>query len=791
MRQSVEPVLPSEQPGMGNSNCPSFQGAFTGRGKGIGVKRILVVDNDELILDFIKDVLAKEGHQIITAQDGLSALDILVTYKPDLIFLDLVMPHINGRKLCRIIRQLENLKDVFLVILSATATEDQTDLAELGANVCIAKGPFKVMKKHILKALEQSDLDPPPHVSAGIIGIETIFPRGITKELLSVERHLEVILESMSEGILETMPNGRIVYANPAALRLCDMSDKEILGAQLSLLFDGDDRRRVQEVLKSVRADRGPVYKQGVTLKGHQVMLDALPVNGEEPFTIMILNDITEQIEAEATLNETNRFLKSIIDGSSSIAITYTDLDHHILFWNKGAEKIFGYRAEEVVDTAKIDILYPNETTGRVMNRLRSSVIKSRDEINFEIQHQTRDGRKLWINWNLAPRFGEDGSVKGILGIGGDVSDQKRLEDQLKHAQKMESLGTITSGVAHNFRNILASISMSAQLIEMKYKADPRLEEISTWINTSLKRGVYLVEGLMQFSRKQASEEFQLLNLSDLILETYEITSKSFDKKIEIHADVPESLTVLGSPSGLSQVLMNLCTNARDAMPEGGKLHIRSSQEKNSAVVVVSDTGHGMDKELQEKCFDPFFTTKEVGKGTGLGLSTAYGIIKDHGGEIHVYSEPGKGTSFKFYLPLSAADEKPREASPQDTVMGKGQKILVVDDDIEILRPIKSLLEELGYVAEVSTSGKAAIDTYRAWHPQVVLLDRNMPEMDGLTCAREIISQDPGARIVLFSGYEEEGPNGIDDETKAIIKGYFTKPVDMEDLARVLAQVLR
>jgi signal transduction histidine kinase len=217
----------------------------------------------------------------------------------------------------------------------------------------------------------------------------------------------------------------------------------------------------------------------------------------------------------------------------------------------------------------------------------------------------------------------------------------------------MESIGTIASGVAHNFRNTLAGILVNSQVIQTNYKDDAQLLAITARINTSVRRGVHLVEGLMQFARKQIAKEFQRVDFVTVIQETYQLIKESFDRNIAIHIHIPASLPIMGDFTGLNLALMNLCTNARDAMPGGGELRIEAGQEGATAVVTVSDTGEGMDKDTAEKCFDPFFTTKEVGKGTGLGLSTTFGIVKSHDGKIEVASEPNKGSVFRLHFPLA------------------------------------------------------------------------------------------------------------------------------------------
>jgi PAS domain S-box-containing protein len=501
--------------------------------------------------------------------------------------------------------------------------------------------------------------------------------------------------------------------------------------------------------------------------------------------------EISVRKQAEEALEQTNKFLRNILNSSFSISIVSTDLDHNILFWNKGAENIFGYKAEEMVGRKGIDVLYPDNETRRKVGEIRSLILKEKKAISREIKEVTKSGKELWVNLNLSPRFDEQGNVIGILGIGEDISERKLLEAQLQHAQKMEAIGTLTSGVAHNFRNILAGISMESQLMQMKHKDLPRLREIMERINDGVEKGARLVEGLMQFSHKQTKKDFQNINLSRVIQGIYQIISKSFDKKIVISVDVPESLPIMGDHASLSQVFLNLSNNARDAMPDGGELRIKAGKEKGMALITVSDTGCGMDEKIREKCFDPFFTTKEVNKGTGLGLSTTYGIVKDHDGEIHIDSEPGRGTTFTLYLPLAFPDKKAEREGTLEIKMGEGKKILAVDDQPGMLKPMEEILEEFGYRVAAVTSGKEAIEKYRSWQPDIVLLDRNMPEMDGITCAEKILEQDPEAKIVMLSGYEEHGPDGIHDKTRSSIKGYLIKPVDMRKLSLLLSRLLQ
>jgi two-component system, cell cycle sensor histidine kinase and response regulator CckA len=625
-------------------------------------KKILVVDDDRVMLKFITKLLAREGHEVLTAEDGFAALNLLSTFTPDIMFFDLIMPKIDGGKLIKIVRSMPHLKNCYLVIISAAVAEIDFDFEETGADSYIAKGPFSGMAEHIKAAIEVSDSPPDKDESKPIRGLESVYARQLTKELLSRNRHLETILESMAEGILEVYSD-KIVYANGVAVSALDLPLEKILAAYPPDLFTGSIGQRLDKILQSKTEEPAAIgEKFPADLNGRLITIKILPVRGEPSTVIIMLTDVTER---------------------------------------------------------------------------------------------------------------------------------KQLEMQLQHIQKMEAIGTIAAGVAHNFRNTLTEILVNSQLIQMNYEDRSGLHSVADRINTSVRRGSRLVDGLLQFSRKQIKEEFKLIDLVRVINEVYQIIQKSFDQKITIQTDLPNRLPIMGDSTSLSQALMNLCTNARDAMPDGGKLTLKAVREGKRILVAISDTGLGMDKEAAEKCFDPFFTTKPIGKGTGLGLSTTYGIIKSHEGLISVVSQPNQGTTFKMHFPAAEVEEQ-RPAYVKPTIVrGNGQRVLVVDDEPEILKAMEGLLEYLGYQADFASSGKEGLEKYVQSRPDAVLMDINMPEMDGVACIEELLNHDPHANISIISGYEMEGINGLSEVTKACIKDYLAKPVGLGDLSALLARMLK
>ena len=368
--------------------------------------------------------------------------------------------------------------------------------------------------------------------------------------------------------------------------------------------------------------------------------------------------------------------------------------------------------------------------------------------------------------------------------------NQQQLQKQLSHAQKMESLGRLAGGVAHNFRNILQAILGNAQFLQMVYSQDGQLQKIARAINESVAKGSDFIYSLLRFSRQEVEKENLPLDLKSVLDETYKIISNTFDKSIKIATKIEKPLPIKGDRLSLGQVFINLCNNARDSMPDGGELRIEAKKDKKAVVVTISDTGCGMDEETLKNIFDPFFTTKDVGEGTGLGLSITHGIIKENKGKISVSSQPGKGTIFRVAFPVAEKYEQIEPEAPQRIRHGKGEKILIVDDEPAVLEGLENMIKSIGYKVDSVSSGSQAIEHYKTHKPDVVLLDWKMPHMDGATCAKKIIENDPAARIVIISGYQETAINKIDAGLKKTLKGLILKPCKLENLNKAILEAL-
>ncbi len=494
--------------------------------------------------------------------------------------------------------------------------------------------------------------------------------------------------------------------------------------------------------------------------------------------------ELSERNRAEDALRESESRYRTILE---SIQEGYYEIDlaGNLTFFNNALGDILGYSPDELMGKNNRDYTTPESAAG--IHKIFSGVYKTGTPVRMvDFEMFRKDGRKVFCELSASLIRDEKGAPIGFRGLARDVTETIKLRNQLQHAQKMEAMGRIASGVAHNFRNILSGISLNTQLILTLFSDNHALMDKMEKIVDAVKKGAQLVDDLMQFTYKRDDRRFELLDLGKVISEAYNLIRPSFDKKIDVQIDYPEFLPVMGDPSGLGQVIMNLCINACDSMPDGGRLRIEARQTPHWAEVVISDSGCGMDEETLNSCFTPFFTTKGVGKGTGLGLSTSYGIIKEHGGDIHVSSELDEGTSFRLHLPLAMGRRKKRGKSNLKIIRGGGQKVLIVDDERGILEPMREAVESLGYEAVSAASAAEALETFQSWRAEAVLLDRNMPEMDGIACAKKLFEMDPEVRIILISGYNKDGPHGIEERVGGLIKGYLTKPVDVEKMSHML-----
>ena len=624
------------------------------------MKKILVVDNDRFILEFLKDLLSSEGYQVVTAEDGLSALDVLETFTPDIIFVDMVMPNIDGKRLCKILRKMDNLKDTYIVIVSATAKEDFSEIAELGAGATIVKGPIDEMAKDILGVLAQPRIASSEYRSGKILGAERIMQREITRELLSGMKHFEVILQGMNEGIFEITSDARIVYANRGASNLTDLPEEDMLGHRFPELFAKNDQERVKKLLEGPHDKRKRLSEDNLlTLNEYQVVMDVQPIPGSEGKAIVILNNVSEQKRAEKALKKSEERYRLLFENANDAIFIVQD--GVVKFPNRRGMELLGLNPEELAKVSFADLIHPEERD-MVLERYESSLKGEQLPGMYSFRLLNRSGEELWVELNAVQIKWEGGPA--ALNFLRDVTEKKRLETHIQLSQRMESISTLAGGIAHDFNNLLMAIQGNASLVLFKKDTDDpdyaRLKNIEQYVRD----GAELTRQLLDFARGGKYEP-KPTDLNELLKRSAELFGR-IKKGITIDSKYQKGiLAVEVDPGQIDQVLMSLYINAWQAMPEGGTLlletenvelgrdFVRSSgvSPGNYVKVSITDTGVGMDRETQGRIFDPFFTTKGSRMGVGLGLASAYGIIKNHGGIMDVRSRKGEGSTFNIYLP--------------------------------------------------------------------------------------------------------------------------------------------
>lgn len=513
-----------------------------------------------------------------------------------------------------------------------------------------------------------------------------------------------------------------------------------------------------------------------------------------------------EQVQTE--LGERKRSEEKIREQAALLDIT-TDaifvqaLDNQILFWNKGAERLYGWQAAEALTMSVNELL--DQDASPQLDDIEKTVTET-GKWQGELNQVTKDGKEIIVESRCTLMRDEQGQPKSILVVNTDITQKKQLERQFLHVQRLESLGTLASGIAHDLNNMLTPILAVSQLLQLKLpNADEATQRLLKMQETTAKRGAALVKQMLSFARRTEGKQTKL-QVRHLLLEIRQIAYQTFPKSIDVCMNIDSDLwSVCADATQLHQVLMNLAVNARDAMVNGGTLSIAAenlvidenytqmnldAQVGPYVVITISDTGTGIPRALLDRIFEPFFTTKELGKGTGLGLSTVHGIIKKHGGFINVCSEVGRGTQFKVYLPAVQQTET-QQAVEVELPPGRGELILVVDDEVAIRDVTKAALETYGYKVLVANDGIEAIAQYVQHKKEisVVLMDMMMPSMDGLKTIPILKKLNPLVNIIAVSGLASNERVGV--AMDAGVKAFVAKPYTAQELLRTLHSVLR
>jgi len=669
-------------------------------------------------------------------------------------------------------------------------------------------------------------------------------------------------LGSQAEQLLERLPVGiivcrladpavdaslRVVYANPAAARITYAGLRDQVGQPVLDVFPGADPGRLHEYAEVCRTrenrDLGEiVYQNAKSGDRMEFTVTAIPVL--EDGVAIVLENLGLVRQAEARARRLNSFLDSIFDNLPAMVFLKNARTLQFERFNRAGEDLLGLPRDALIGKSDYDFFPPEQAEFFIAKDREVLGRRQLQDIPEEPIRTPRGTR--WLHTRKLPLYGEDGEPLYLLGMSIDITEQKRAEEVLRashqelerrvaertaelerqvdervraeralasaeaglrQSQRIESVGRLAGGVAHDFNNVLGVVlGYCESVLRQLGPAHPLQHEVQE-IEKAAARGAALTSQLLAFSRQQVLQP-RILDVNEVVRDMERMLPRLLGEDIQLHLHVePDVPPILADRSQVEQVLMNLVVNARDAMPTGGQLTIETGRRELDdgyvaehtgarsgphVMLAVTDTGTGMDKETQARAFEPFFTTKDVGKGTGLGLATAFGIVKQSGGSIWVYSEPGHGTTFKVFFPVADGDRPqagPRETAPAAAVTGGGETVLLVEDDPQLRALIRAQLQRLGYRTTACANAREALALAGREPIELLLTDVVMPDMGGRALAEQFHERSPSTRVLFMSGYTDDAivRHGVLESSVAFLQ----KPFTLAALAQRIREVLR
>lgn len=619
------------------------------------------------------------------------------------------------------------------------------------------------------------------------------------------EQLFNLFIESVSLPMIITDSQGRIVFANKTAKKIFGYDAAELLERAVVLLIPNAlelcRNNQPQDEVKSPA-----IETIGVTKDGKAVALEIIFGNlkhENQDYQTLLIRDISQRKNTEAALQESQKLYRDLVENANDIIYSH-DLKGRVTSINEAGLRLTNYTREEALGKSMFDFIAPDYL--EKAKEMLARKIAGEEKTVYDLEILKKDGMRVIVEVNTKLVY-QNGNPVAVQGIARDITERKMLQVQLHQAQKMETVGRLAGGIAHDFNNLLTVILGKTDLALMQLKdSEGQLSEDIAEIKGAAKHAATMTQQILAFSRKQVLQP-RIINLNSIVSNMSKILKRLIGEDVKLETGLGSELGfVKADQSQIEQILMNLAVNARDAMPKGGKLTIETSnvvldetyshkhfnaRPGQYVMLAFSDDGMGMSDDVLKAAFEPFFTTKEMGKGTGLGLSTVYGIVKQSGGYIWVYSEENLGTTFKIYLPRV---DKPTEALlPADTpteLFQGNESILLVEDNDNIRTMVKDMLKMMGYKVTDASNGAEALSLVQATSEKIDLLltDVIMPGMNGRNLADKLAAEKSEIKVLFMTGYSDEAifRHGILEKGQSFIQ----KPFTFESLAFKLRELL-
>ena len=743
--------------------------------------RVIIAEDSKADADLMLRALAGAGlriaHRVVTSEDEFLAA--LVSFRPDIVLTDNSMPRFSGYLALRLSRAHDPALPVIMV--SGTAREDRMiQLLREGLANYILKDSLLRLPPAVLDALDHAEVQ-----------------RSAARDraaLTASERRFRAVAEASGDGLIIADELGRVVFWNAAASRLFGYAEAEVLGTELRrmvpearLTADQDDAAD-----RAIRPTPFTVEVEGYRANGSAVPLELTASSWEEDgsrYNSVQLRDITSRKEEART----RLVLSQVIEQTAS-SVIITDPQGAIQYANPAFERLTGYSAAEVRGQTP-RVLNSGIQSVTVYERLWREISHGR-HFSAEFVNRRKDGSLFTQRTTVFPIVGEHGRIERFVGLGVDVTSERTLERQLRQAQKMEAVGQLVGGIAHDFNNTLTGVLANAALLEQRLAVESDNRELVEEVISAARRGADLVKRLMTLSRGGAGPA-RRVELPLAVDEAVRTVRRVLPEHIRMTvAHDAGALYCMLDEGELHQALLNLCNNARDAMPDGGTLTLRTREHRGRAIIEVRDSGMGMEPAVLERIFDPFFTTKAPGKGTGLGLPMVYGFTKHAGGSIEVESTPGTGTLVRLILPLASAEQVSAPAlaatsaeAPRRTPHA-GRTILLVEDQEDLRKIARRLLEGLGYRVLTAADGEEAMHLLDAecGRLDLVLSDVVLPRGGAEQLYRRVQEWEKPPRFLLTSGYMPSDMHGVSALLETV--PFLPKPWTIGDLESAVVNAL-